>query len=210
MKAYNQESGYLASRSMIMLLVIVLHIVALYAFMKATNFSFTRPVLTILRTKFIPLDPAKPEYPPPASAALVYPTTLMIEPIPLDIQVETPPSTGAILNMDREAAQPHAVASDTDESAAPISLPIRISKPHGQERYPGGSVKAHEAGKTSLKMCISTTGNVESAEVTQSSGYPKLDKAAVEMALDTQFKPAMRLGKPVVYCMLTGIRFRLH
>jgi len=71
----------------------------------------------------------------------------MMEPMSHDIHVEAPPSTGAILNMDREAVENHAATSDTDESAAPISLPIRTSTPHEQERYPGGSVKAHESGK---------------------------------------------------------------
>ena len=209
MSDYRQRSGHSASQLAILVVVIALHVIALYVFVKATSFNYVTSSVSVLQTKLIPPDPPKPEDPLPLPASLANPPNVVIQPIPPEIPIETSKASTAI-QLPKEDVVENNVTPTTAELIGPIVPPIKISGPHSNDRYPGSSVKNKESGRTELKICIAVAGVVDSAEVTKSSGYPALDKAAVNMALDTRFKPATRMGIPVAYCMVTGIRFRLH
>ena len=208
MKDYQNREQYSASHGLAMLLVIAIHVAGFYAFLRATSYRLTIVPATILHTKFIPPEPLKIESQTPLATSLSYPETSIIQPIPPDIHIETPAPPAPI----QEAKQTleHDAKPKQDEPTAPIIPPTRISSHHGSDKYPGKSVKDRESGRTEMKICISAEGIVDTVEVTKTSGFPRIDAAAIEVAKDTKFKPATRLGKPVTYCMLTGVRFSLH
>jgi protein TonB len=89
----------------------------------------------------------------------------------------------------------------------PNVKPKAIYVPGGWERYPAESLRARETGAPTITICISATGVADSVQVTKSSGFPRLDQAAVGIGKEARFKPAMQDGKPVPLCLPYRITF---
>ena len=208
MRDNNSTAGYNTRRGLILLLVIALHIAGFYVFIAATDFISIPASLKLLQVKFVHEDPPKYDVPPP-SVALNYPDALVIHAIQPEIRIQAPTVLRPVQDIEQKTPEVTPPVT-TDAPTGLIVPPLRISKAHKSENYPGKSVKNRESGRTELKVCVAISGAVESAEVTKSSGYPRLDEAATEMAMDTLFKPASLLGKAVPYCRITGIRFSLR
>jgi TonB family protein len=60
-----------------------------------------------------------------------------------------------------------------------------------------------------VKVCISATGKLDSADVAETSSFPQLDEAAVRIAKASRWKAATESGKPVAKCANLPIRFSL-
>jgi protein TonB len=75
--------------------------------------------------------------------------------------------------------------------------------------YPSESRRRGEEGVVRLALRVSIDGRVEAAEVSTSSGFPRLDEAALEAARRWRFRPAMQAGQPVAATLPTAVHFRL-
>jgi protein TonB len=62
--------------------------------------------------------------------------------------------------------------------------------------YPAISRRLGEQGKVTLRAFIDPQGSAREVEVLRSSGYERLDQAAVRAARDWRYRPGMRAGKP--------------
>ena len=75
--------------------------------------------------------------------------------------------------------------------------------------YPISSRENGEQGSVLLNACISDHGAVERLDLAQSSGYPALDRSAINTVRYWKFKPAQESGKPIPMCYRLPIRFLL-
>ncbi|GGJ11634.1 energy transducer TonB [Neoroseomonas lacus] len=75
--------------------------------------------------------------------------------------------------------------------------------------YPEAARRRGEEGVVRLNLRVAPDGRVVAAEVTTSSGYAALDRAAIEAARGWRFRPAMRAGVPVAATLTTALHFRL-
>lgn len=66
--------------------------------------------------------------------------------------------------------------------------------------YPAASIRASEQGTTQLEVCVTDKGRVQSVSVVRSSGFPRLDDAAVNWLRNERFTPGMVGGKPQPMC----------
>ena len=64
-------------------------------------------------------------------------------------------------------------------------------------KYPRVSRKRGERGKVLVRVFINRDGSSEKVEIEQSSGFTRLDEAAMNSAKKCRFIPAKRNGKPV-------------
>lgn len=62
--------------------------------------------------------------------------------------------------------------------------------------YPAMSRRLGEQGKTSVRVLIGPDGQPQRAEVAQSSGFDRLDQAAVATAMRWRYVPGKRGGVP--------------
>ena len=63
--------------------------------------------------------------------------------------------------------------------------------------YPRRSVINNEQGITHLRLLISTEGRVKESVITESSGYDRLDRAAVDALSSCEFEPEVKDGVPI-------------
>jgi TonB family protein len=97
-------------------------------------------------------------------------------------------------------AATYGCATDTEQSTAKASCPKSSHQTEcscEKPTYPAESRRSGEEGTVRVAVVISAGGQVTHAEVTKSSGYPRLDAASVAAISKSCFKPAMRNGVPV-------------
>lgn len=75
--------------------------------------------------------------------------------------------------------------------------------------YPQVSLRMRETGDLVLRVLVDETGHVEQVELQQSSGFPRLDKAARDAAAKAVFKPYKENGQPVPVWVLVPFSFKL-
>jgi protein TonB len=75
--------------------------------------------------------------------------------------------------------------------------------------YPRLSQRAGEEGKVVMKVLVSVEGRPDSVEVISSSGFERLDKAAVAAVKQWRFEPARKGGKALSAYVNVPLSFSL-
>jgi TonB family protein len=88
---------------------------------------------------------------------------------------------------------------------SPDAYALRNPKPP----YPISSRENGEQGAVMLHACITDHGKVERVDLAQSSGYPALDRSALNTIRHWSFRPAQESGKAISMCYRLPIRFLL-
>lgn len=91
-----------------------------------------------------------------------------------------------------------------ERAGSPISL--SGIQPH----YPYAARVRGEAGKVTICLRVTCQGEVESAAIKTSSGFPALDESALATARKARFKPAEQDGQAVAADMDLQFDFRLQ
>jgi len=96
-------------------------------------------------------------------------------------------------------------AAPPPESEAPVAL-----NPNVPIAYPPALFDQKVEGDVTLRLFVDSTGKLipESTRVTEPSGYPALDSAALAGAGALRFAPAKRHGIPVATAFLQPVEFR--
>ena len=76
--------------------------------------------------------------------------------------------------------------------------------------YPAISRRMGEEGKLVLRVELDESGHIDEAQVIDSSGYARLDNAALEAVKNWQCRPSMRNGQPVRAIALQPFNFVLQ
>ena len=100
------------------------------------------------------------------------------------------------------AAPASAAAGSTAATVAASPAPARIELPSSsadylnnpRPAYPGLSKRLGEEGKVVLRVLIEADGSASKAEIRSSSGYDRLDQAALQTVLRWRYLPGKRGG----------------
>ena len=78
-----------------------------------------------------------------------------------------------------------------------VGTPAKMVRPVNPDNYyPGDSIRRGEAGAPIVHVCVDKRGKLLRAPVvTQSSGYPNLDTAALRVARNTGYAAGMENGR---------------
>ncbi|PWD88068.1 energy transducer TonB [Ignatzschineria cameli] len=77
-------------------------------------------------------------------------------------------------------------------------------------RYPELSLRRREEGQVTLLATVLPSGRAKSVKVHKSSGYPRLDEAALKAAKEYRYQPAKRDGQAVEYDYLFTVTFSIE
>jgi protein TonB len=142
---------------------------------------------------------------PLAQAGLAQEAPKTIAPtLPITSPTEQPSTLAAAQATPQPAATASAALSSTAPSTAPyiapappkVELPssdadyLNNPKPH----YPPMSKRLGEQGKVVVRTLIGADGTAQQAEIKQSSGFERLDQAALATALRWRYVPGKRAG----------------
>lgn len=156
---------------------------------------------------------------------------LKIEPrtLPAEIPVQTPiepiqetesiatadPVALEATNEPKPQTEPSLPTNSTVEKVVdpqPVVEPPRFGAAYLHNpppKYPPASRRLGEEGRVMLRVLVSADGASASVEVESSSGFDRLDKAAIDAVRKWQFIPAKRDKKPIDAHVIVPIQFTL-
>ena len=76
--------------------------------------------------------------------------------------------------------------------------------------YPVESIPLQEQGVARVDYVVRADGVVDEAKITQSSGSPRLDAAAIVIVSRWRFKPAMENGRAIPWQQFSNVAFVLR
>ncbi len=143
--------------------------------------------------KQVPIPQATPVLPVQAVA----PASLVQYALPAITAPESIPTRPAAALPVLAATTPAAPAAPpAPAKPAVVVAASRVDASCAKPRYPPASERLQEEGTVSLKFLIGENGQVLSGAVEKSSGYKRLDDAALAALSLCKFKPATVDGKP--------------
>jgi protein TonB len=203
------DSSFLTRRGFVFVLIVALHGGMYYVLNSGLSQHLVDVVLGPIETRMIEEAPDVDEPPPPPPPKIETPPPFVPPPeVSIELPVETTQSTAiqTVTNV-RPTAPPPPVAKPAIPRTAPKSDPRR---PLSQPEYPPSSRRAGEAGTVILEVYVLETGRVGEARVKQSSGYPRLDEAAVrEVKRSWRLVPGTENGKPAPMWGQFAVTFKL-
>jgi periplasmic protein TonB len=204
-----QDSTFLTRRGFVFILIVALHAGMYYVLNSGLSQHLVDVVLGPIETRMIEEAPKTDEPPPPPPPKIETPPPFVPPPeVAIDIPQETTSTAIQTVTNVRPTAPPPPVAQPAPvPRTAPKSDPRR---PLSQPEYPPSSRRAGEAGTVILEVYVLENGRVGEARVKQSSGFPRLDEAAVrEVKRSWRLVPGTENGKPVPMWGQFAVTFKL-
>ena len=201
-----------SKRTLAFFLVLLIHGVFLWALASGLGAKLVNTVMGPVETKMIEELPDDDKEPPPPPPDIEQPPPYVPPPeVSVDLAIDTGPTT-AISNATSErpvAAPPVAKPVERSVVKTPPSTAgkgARITQPE----YPPASRRAGEAGTVQLQVYVLESGKAGEVKVVKSSGFEKLDEAAVkEVQRNWRFVPGKEDGKPVAMWHTFAVTFKL-
>lgn len=192
------------SRSAATALVVLLHVVIIYALVTGLARRMVKVIPHPLETKIIEeAKPVVPDVPPPTrlpTPKFEVPPPPYIPPPEVRIQQPPPQRSPIVVStpVKPEAPTPPPVVRAVEAPphnfvhTPPVIEASRCEKPE----YPPAARRLRESGTVVLRILVGVDGRVISSEVETSSGYKRLDEAARQGLSLCRFKPGTMDGKP--------------
>ncbi len=192
--------------------VVGLHLVGIYVVASGLAHQAVQTVMGPIETKVI--EEAKPkqeELPPPPPKLQTPPP--YVPPPDLDVAIEAPPpppgpSTAIATVTDKKpvAAPPPPAVPDVEAKFDPRGRYNAFP----DSEYPSQSRRLNEEGKVIISILVQPDNTVGDVKVVQSSGFERLDTAAVEWYRKRgRFLAAVKDGKPIASWKTFTVNFQL-
>lgn len=131
---------------------------------------------------------------------------------PKQEHIEPLPEPEPVIEQAKEAG-PVAEAPPTQMQTGPVTLSSELSVSCPKltaPAYPAISRRMGEEGKLVLRVELDENGRIDDAKVINSSGYERLDEAALAAVKNWQCNPSLRNGQPVRAVALQPFNFVLQ
>jgi protein TonB len=152
-----------------------------------------------------PAPTPAPAPPAPSPAPAPSPVTSPITAPSPNAATATPAVQAAAPSTATPPAPARPAPSDTAQPTAPAA-PAKPTQPPTQaslignidtnNRYPTASMRLGESGRNVVRIWVGPDGKPQKAEIETSSGFARLDQAAIQLAMAQRFKPATVNGVP--------------
>ena len=208
--------------------VVMLHIFVLWAFQQGLlHRAYEVIVSTDLMAEFTAPEPPpklapppppkllpKPEPAPKNLPAFVPAPALVAAPAPAELVSTAAPTA----NSPTVAVPASPAASSTPAVVAAPAAPPKVELPSSDAQYlqnpkpayPAMSKRMGEQGKVVVHVLIGADGLPQKAEIKQSSGFDRLDKAALSTVMAWKYVPGKRGGVPEAMWFYVPINFVLE
>lgn len=196
-------------------LVVIIHVLFVYVLASGLGKKMVEVVMGPVETRLIEELPDADDEPPPPPPEIETPPPYVPPP---EISIEIPMDTGPTTAISNVTTERPVAAPPPPPAPKPVERQVVKTPPSTQGRgartplpeYPPASRRAGEAGTVTLRAYVGADGRCSQVEVVKSSGFPKLDEAAVkEVQRNWRFVPGKEDGKPVSMWHTFAVTFRL-
>jgi len=202
-----------------LLTVLALHAIVLWGLWQHRLIPTPGEAMTLFVNFIAPPAPEKPPPPPPKIVKpkpVTPPAPRLVAETPVVAPtdyVEPPPPPEPAPRIEAPAIPPAPPAPPAPLPAGPVTLGEELSVACPERRapdYPAISRRLGEEGTVVLRVELDQAGSVVHAEVKASSGFARLDEAALTAVKTWRCQPARRNGQPVRAVALQPFKFVLQ
>jgi len=180
---------------MVFLGIVALHVGFIYVLNAGLATQAVEVLFGPIETKMIEETKDEKDKPPPPPPKIETTPPPFVPPpdIAIDLPVESSATTAITATTQKPVAKPPPVQSTRVQARQNPKRPFEIT----EDDYPPQSKRLGEEGSVTLRLFIKEDGTMSDVQVATSSGFPRLDEAAVRKARRWRALPAMENGKPV-------------
>jgi len=192
-------------------LVVLLHVLLAYAMLYVSVKNELIDLPTSISVRLLPMIEEKPEpaKPLPPLARPQPRKQPLPQPLPV-LAVASPTATSSFTVAPQPPAPPPQpiVAPPSPAPVAVVAARFDADYLHNPKPvYPALSRRMNEEGKVLLKVHVSAQGTAQDVAISKSSGFPRLDTAALEAVTRWRFVPARRGDETVDSSVIVPITF---
>lgn len=196
MGVYTRNDGnWFSRRGAFLALLVAFHVVFFLALQSGFAVRLIQQVTQPIRAEIINQTQEEEPPPPPLELELDAPA-IELPPVLVDIQLPRLPTT----------LQSGTGTGNVTRAVVRTRGGVAFM-PSASDYYPAASRQAGERGTTRVRICYGIDGKVTAAAVAESSGFPRLDEAAVKMAQAARLRPATIDGKAQADCVVLPLAF---
>jgi protein TonB len=204
------DTSFFSRRGLVFILIVLLHVGMFWALQSGLSHQLVEAVLGPIETRVIEEQKPQDEPPPPPPPKFEAPPPFVPPPeVAIDIPAEAATTTAITQTTSQKPTYTPPVAPPAP--AVPSTAPkIDPKHPPTKPEYPAASRREGEAGTVQLDVYVLETGKVGDVRIKKSSGFERLDDAAVkEVKRSWRFVPGTENGKPVAMWRAFAVTFDL-
>ena len=206
MAATVQDSNFLTRRGVVAAAIIALHVLAAWGFASGLATRAIEALAPPIEADIVEEKVEEEEPPPPPPPEMERPP---VEVPPPEVTIDLPMETNTT-----------AIADVTDKTPPPAppppprvaGSPAKMTRPvNPDDYYPPGSIRREEQGSPVVQACVGPNGRLlRDPVVTDTSGFPDLDSAAIKVAKATRYAAGTEGGSALPEsCIKFKVKFVL-
>jgi protein TonB len=206
MAAYAQDSGFFTRRGIVVAIIIALHVFVLWALATGLANKVVEVLAPPIEAEIVDEVEAEDEPPPPPPPEMERPP---VEVPPPEVSIDLPMETTSTAIQDVTDRPPPPAPPPPPRVAG---TPAKMTRPvNPDDYYPPGSIRREEQGSPVVQACVGPNGRLlRDPVVTDTSGFPDLDAAAVKVAKATRYAAGTEAGSALPEsCIKFKVKFVL-
>jgi protein TonB len=206
MAAYAQDSSFFTRRGIVVVIIIGLHVLVAWGLMTGLARKVVEVLAPPIEADIVEEVKQDDEPPPPPPPEMERPP---VEVPPPEVSIDLPMETTSNAIVDVTDKTPPPAPPPPPRVAAVGAKLSRMANP--DDYYPPGSIRREEQGSPVVQACVGPNGRLlREPVVTDTSGFPDLDGAAIKVAKANRYTAAMENGSAVPEsCIKFKVKFIL-
>ena len=206
MAVYVHDSLFMTRRGVVLMVIIGLHVFIAWAIATGLAHRAIEAIAPPIQTDIVEEVKTEKEPPPPPPPEFQKPPVEVPPPdVTIDLPVEAPQTTA----ITAVAATPHAPAPPVHVGTHKAPTTAK-NFPNSEDYYPAASKRLNEEGAPTVHVCVGANSKLTAAPtIAQSSGSPRLDEGALNLAKAGRYIAGMDDGKPIDACFDFRIKFQM-
>ena len=190
MAAYATDTSFFTRRGVVVVAIVGLHALVLYALASGLARKMVEVIAPNIEADIVEEVRNDEEPPPPPPPEMERPPVEVPPPeVSIDLPMET--TTTAIQDV-TDKPPPPAPPPPPRVAGSPAKMKSAVDP---DQFYPPGAKRREEQGSPVVQACVGPNGRlVREPVITETSGFPELDGAAVKVAKANRYTPAMEGG----------------
>ena len=206
MAAYAQDSNFFTRRGIVVAIIIIIHVLAFYGFASGLATKAIQALAPPIEADIVEEVKKTDEPPPPPPPEMERPP---VEVPPPEVSIDLPMETTSTAIQDVTDKPPPPAPPPPPRAAG---TPAKMTRPvNPDDYYPPGSIRREEQGSPVVQACVGPSGKLlREPVVTDTSGFPDLDGAAIKVAKATRYAAGTEGGTALAEsCIKFKVKFVL-